>query len=194
MGRLNKNRRECRNFVIPGNKVLLRPMAKKDINDRYLSWINDSEVTRYMETGFFPVTLKELVQYYKRMTRSKTDVLFSIIKKADGTHIGNIKLGGINWIHRFADLGIMIGDKKAWGRGYGTEACDLLLGYAFKKLNLNKIILGVCSPHAAALKAYKKAGFRIEGRLTDMLHLDGSYIDKIIMGMNSREYLRKAKK
>ena len=66
----------------------------------------------------------------------------AILNKKTGAHIGNIKLGDINWIHRFSELGIMIGDKRYWGKGYGEEACKLVLAYAFDRLNLNKVILG----------------------------------------------------
>ena len=99
---------------IDGEKIALRPLREEDINDTYLSWLNDGEVTKYLETGTFPVTADELRKFYEAISKSKTDVLFAIIDKSTDTHIGNIKLGGINWVHRFADLGIMIGDKISW--------------------------------------------------------------------------------
>ena len=171
-----------------GKKVYLRPLNKKDINERYLSWLNDAEVTKWSMAGVFPTTRKDLEDFYKRKCASKTDIIFAIVAKGTGKHIGNIKLGDINWIHRFADLGIMIGERKYWGKGYGREACSLLLEYAFNRLNLNKIILGVYATHIPAIKAYKGAGFRSEGRLKKMLSLHDRYVDRVIMGVLKKDF------
>lgn len=175
-----------------GKRLYLRPLLKSDITERYLSWLNDAEVTRYIETGLFPVTKKDLEEFYKKIKVSKTDIMFAIIDKKHDLHIGNIKLGGINWVHRFADLGIMIGDKAYWGRGYGEEACRLLLGYAFNRLNLNKVTLGTYATNLAALKTFKKVGFKIEGRIKKLLSIDGKYVDHVLMGILHSEYNKKA--
>ncbi len=167
---------------------MLRPICEKDINRKYLSWINDKEITKYMATGTFPTTFKELRDFYNEITKSKTDVMFAILDKKHNFHIGNIKLGNINWVHRFADLGIMIGEKKYWGKGYGQEACKLLLEYAFNRLNLNKVILGSYANHKPAIKAYQEVGFTIEGRIKKLLNFEGNSVDKIIMGISQSEF------
>jgi [ribosomal protein S5]-alanine N-acetyltransferase len=174
---------------LTGKKINLRPLCRSDINERYLSWLNDYEVTKYMETGIFPTTFAELKDFYDVMRNKRNSVLFAIVAKKKDLHIGNIKLGNINWIHRFADLGIMIGDKKFWGRGYGQEACDMLLEYAFRRLNLNKVTLGVCANHKSAVKAYKNVGFEIEGRIKKLLNFEGGYVDKVIMGVLKDKYV-----
>lgn len=174
-----------------GERLYLRPLLKSDITERYLSWLNDAEVMKYIETGKFPVTKKDLEEFYKKIKSSKIDIMFAIIDKEHELHIGNIKLGGINWVHRFADLGIMIGDKAYWGKGYGEEACRLLLGYAFNRLNLNKVTLGFYATNVAALKTYKKVGFKIEGKIKKLLSIDGKYVDHILMGILQSEYNKK---
>jgi len=176
---------------LEGKKIVLRPLSEDDINERYLSWVNNREITRYMETGIYPTTLKELQSFYKKIANSKSDIMFAILNKRNMLHIGNIKLGSINWVHRFADLGIMIGEKKFQGRGYGQEACRLVLEYAFKRLNLNKIILGVYGDHKLAITVYQKVGFRIEGRIKNLLYKDGEYCDKVIMGIAREEFLKR---
>lgn len=190
MTKNNRGNQKNKNKIVflEDKKVILRPLQEEDINERYLSWVNDREVTKYMETGIFPITLKELREFYKRISKSKTDIIFAIVDKKNNLHIGNIKLGSINWVHRFADLGIMIGERKYWRKGYGQEACRLLLEYAFNRLNLNKVILGVYSVHKPAIKAYQRVGFKIEGRIKRMLRLEGKYVDKIIMGISRKEF------
>lgn len=175
---------------IIGKGIYLRPLRKIDINKRYLSWLNDTLVTKYMETKFNPPTLKDLDNYYEELKNSKSNEMFAIVTSAKNEHIGNIKLGNINPNHRYADLGIMIGERKYWGKGYGQEACRLLLGYAFKRLNLNKVILGVYENHAAAIRTYQNLGFKIEGRIKDLLNFEGKYADKIIMGISQQKFLK----
>jgi RimJ/RimL family protein N-acetyltransferase len=175
---------------LKGRRVMLRPLALRDINRRYLAWLNDQEVTAYLETGVFPTDMRELKNFYKKISNSKTDMMFAIIDKRTDLHIGNIKLGAINWVHRYADMGIMIGEKRYWGRGYGGEALGLVLGYAFKRLNLNKVILGVYSNHRRAIGMYEKAGFHIEGRIKKLLRSEGRYVDKIFMGISQRDFLK----
>ena len=102
----------------------------------------------------------------------------------------DIKLDNINWVHQYASLGIMIGDKKSWGRGHGREAVDLLLDYAFRRLNLNKVTLGVYGNHKSAIKSYLKSGFKIEGRIKKLLNYEGKYVDKVVMGILKKEYIK----
>lgn len=173
---------------LEGKNVALRLLDENDINGGYLSWLNDREVTRFTETGIFPTSITELKGYYKRISGSRNDVMFAIIIRENNVHIGNIKLGGINWIHRHADLGIMIGEKKYWGKGFGEEACNLLLGYAFKTLNLNKVILGVYGNHEAGMRTYQKAHFAIEGRIRDYYNFNGKFVDKVIMGISKKTF------
>ena len=101
---------------LTGKRIYLRPLAKSDINKRYLWWVNNSEIGRFLEVALFPTTQKELLDFYNRIKRSKTDLIFAIVTKDKNRHIGNIKLGNINYIHRYGDLGIIIGEKNFWGR------------------------------------------------------------------------------
>ena len=173
---------------LKGERIFLRPMSSSDVNQRYLSWINDAQIARFIDAGFFPTTKKDLDEYYRNIKLSKSDIMFAIVENKNRKHIGNVKLGGINWVHRFADLGILIGDKACHGKGFGTEACILVLEYAFKRLNLNKVFLGCHSNNIAAIKAYKKVGFKIEGRLRKMLNVDGKYVDKVLMGILQSQF------
>lgn len=176
---------------INGGRIILRPLEKKDINKNYLYWFHDAEVTKYLDAGIFPMTMKQLEAFYASLGGNRNDVLFAVVLKSNKKHIGNVKLGNINWIHRFADISIVIGEKQYWNKGYAGEAFRLMLDYAFRKLNLNKVILGVYSPHAAAIKSYLKIGFKIEGRLKKMIHFEGGYVDKVMMGILKSEYLGK---
>jgi len=179
-----------------GSLVLLRPLERADLNERYLSWVNDPEVTRYTEVGTFPSTAEDLENYYRGVTDSKDYVMLAVVEKKSGRHIGNAKLGPIHWIHRSATFGILIGEKDLWGKGVGIEATRLMVEYGFGRLNLRRIDLGVFAEHEAAVKCYEKVGFKIEGRMREDLFQGGEYKDRLWMGLLRSEYkpLRRGKR
>jgi len=171
-----------------GSRVYLRPLGHEDLNARYLGWLNDPQVTRYMETGTFPTTARDLQKFYDEVTGSRNQVILALEDKKSGLHIGNVKLGPIYWIHRCATFGIMIGDKKFWGKGVGLEATRLMVEYGFDRLNLRRIDLGVFADHDAAVRCYEKAGFKLEGRMRESLFRDGKYLDRLWMALLRSEY------
>lgn len=175
-------------YFIMGEKLYLRPLGKSDINERYLGWINNPEVTEHMATGAFPSTIEKLEEYYRGMTTSHNHVILAIVDKDSHTHIGNITLNDIEWVNRRANLGIMIGDRDFWGKGYGTEATRLMIRYAFDRLNLHKLWLGVNASHTSAIRLYEKVGFEVEGRSKDGCYRNGTYHDSIIMGITAEKY------
>ena len=171
-----------------GAQVYLRPLQRSDLSDRYLGWLNDPEATRYLETGLFPSTMRDLERFFDNVTGSRAEVILAIVHKKSGLHIGNIKLGPINWVHRGATLGILIGDRKFWGQGLGEECVRLTVEYGFSKLNLHRIDLGVFAEHESAVRCYEKAGFKIEGRFREELFQGGQYKDRLWMGLLRSEY------
>jgi [ribosomal protein S5]-alanine N-acetyltransferase len=173
---------------VSGPKIFQRPLCRADINERYLDWLNDPEVTRYMETGIFPTTMLDLEKYYAEVATSRNNVILAVIDKKSGRHVGNVKLGPIHKIHRKATFGIMLGEKKFWGRGIGIEATRLTVEYGFYRLNLQRIDLGVFAEHASAVRCYKKVGFKVEGRLRQDLFQDGEYKDRLWMGLLRSDY------
>lgn len=174
-------------FFLETERTGLRPVSVADATDDYLRWMNDSEVTRGLETGIFPTTKESLTSFVEKTSASKDNVFLAIIDKASGKHIGNIKLGNINWVHRHGELGILIGDKAAWGKGFGTDACRLLVEYAFGKLNLHKVWLAVFANNPSAIKVYERLGFVEEGRLKEHVFSEGNLVDKILMSVFNKK-------
>lgn len=174
-------------FFLETEKTGLRALTTADASDDYLSWLNDKEVTRGLETGAFPATKESLAEFITNTSRSKENVFLAIIDKSSGKHIGNIKLGNIHWIHRHAELGILIGDKSAWGKGFGADACRMLVEYAFTKLNLHKVWLAVFSNNTGAIQLYRKLGFVEEGNLKEHVFSDGKFHDKLLMSVFNRQ-------
>lgn len=172
---------------LEGKKCFLRPVEESDVTEEYVGWLNDPEITRYLGLGRFPMTLEELRASVERFKSSKSDILLAIIDRETGRHIGNVALNRINWVHRNADTGLVIGAKEFWGKGYATEAWGLLLRYAFGSLNLHKVIATVVAGHDSSQAALEKLGFQVEGRGREEFFLDGKYLDYVRLGMLAGE-------
>ncbi len=178
-----------------GKRIYLRDLGEADLGGPWFDWMNDQEVTRFLESGRISNSPEAMRSYFQNVVQNPDNVMLAIVETATDKHIGNIKMGPINRTHRFANLAIMIGDKDYWGKGYGREAWDLMVTYGFETLDLHKITLGVYADHPSAVNLYKKVGFKIEGTLRKQLYRDGTYHDKYVMGMLREEYseVRKGK-
>ena len=174
-------------FLI-GDKIYLRGLEREDLTGEYFQWLNDYDVTRALASGRTPNTPEAMEKYYLEVTGSSTDVIFAIVEQETDRHIGTVKLGSINWVHRSAEFGIMIGAKDCWNKGYGTETAKLVLDYGFRRLNLHKVVLSGVVENKGAISSYEKAGFKHEGLIKKLLFIDGEYHDKVIMGITRDEF------
>lgn len=180
-------------FIV-GEKLYLRGIEKEDLSRNMFQWPNDSEVTHYMVLGAIPnsgsiyCSWNTLEEEYEKLRKSEKDIVFAIVDKESDNVIGIVGLYDISWIPRHAELRIVIGEKDFWGNGYGTEAIKLVVNYAFDKLNLGKVYLGVNAEHKRAIKAYKNAGFIEEGILRKEQYRNSKYYDAVRMSILREEF------
>lgn len=170
-------------YLLEGERIYLREVRLSDVNDNYYKWMNDIKVTQYLESRFYPNSMESLQEYVKSKQENPDEVFWAIIVKKDDTHIGNVKLGPIDWIHRLGDIGILIGDKNCWGKGYASEVIDIIVQYGFKTLNLHKLTAGNYSTNRGATKIFEKSGFKIEGILKQHCFCNGEYVDVVLLGL-----------
>lgn len=168
---------------INGERIFLREVRLTDVNETYYQWMNDPEITQYLESRFFPQSIESISEFVKKQTEDQSVVFLAVLLKKNGLHIGNIKLGPIDWVHRFAEVGILIGDKACWGKGYGNEAIGLVVKYAFKTLNLHRLVANCYQVNQGAIKAFQKNGFEIEGVWKKHHFCNGKYTDAILLGI-----------
>ena len=171
--------------MIYGDKTRLRRIEREDI-PTFVRWFGDPAVRDFLMINR-PISKAEEEKWFESQLNRQDSELFAI-ETADGIHIGNIELGSINWVHRQAELGIVIGEKEYWSRGYGGDAIRTLLRFAFQEMNLHRISLRVYQDNARGIRAYEKCGFRHEGRLREAIYRRGSYYDVLIMGILSHEF------
>lgn len=172
-----------------GDLIYLRVLEESDVNDVYLSWLNDHEVSRYLVVGIFPSTADDVRRWVTSFEDRTKAVAFAIVDKTTNQHIGNVTLYDINWVDRTAEWGTMIGRKEYWGKGYGTEARRLMIGYAFQRLGLRKITAGNVADNVASIESNKKLGFKQEGLLREQVWADGKFHDVVRLGLLRRDWL-----
>jgi [ribosomal protein S5]-alanine N-acetyltransferase len=144
-----------------GKHCILRPLLVEHVTPHYVAWLNDPEVSRYLESRFVIQTL-ESVRDFVGSQRERGSSLFYGIWALNETHIGNIKLGPIDHNHLTSDLGFLIGDRDFWGKGIASEAITLIVKLGFD-MGLQKITAGSYENNLGSAKALKNAGFTKEG-------------------------------
>ena len=172
-------------------KVFLRPLKEEDVNENYLSWFKDKQVTKFLWVDGDSLTVEIVKNYIKQGYDTKSYFMYAICLKENGKHIGNLKIGPIDYKHACSDLVTVIGDRTQWGKGLATEAIQLGIKLAFEKYNMRKLSAGMISGNIGSIKAYTKAGFIIEGSLKDQYVVNNEYQDKVMVGCFNPNYVRK---
>jgi RimJ/RimL family protein N-acetyltransferase len=173
---------------IIGSKIMLREYRREDL-EHMRKWVNDPEVADKLSDIFlFPHSVVQTENFLNGKLEGKGDPGFVIAEKESGAYIGQIDLMNLDWKNRVTRFGIVIGNAKQRGCGYGSEAIRLLQQHTFERLNLNKIELEVYDFNTNAYQCYLKCGFKEEGRLRQGYYIHGRYHDKIIMGILKSEY------
>ena len=160
--------------VLRGEKVTLRPARESDA-EHFVRWFADMEVTRFLARRM-AITLQQELEFLKRIGESKDDVWWVI--EVESTAIGATGIHGINWLDANGTTGIMIGDKASWGKGYATEAMQLRTRYAFRELNLHKLITEVDTENEASRKALERNGYRTVGIRNEQTFREGKWKDR----------------
>jgi [ribosomal protein S5]-alanine N-acetyltransferase len=171
------------NYFLTGQNIYLREVRISDVTESYYRWMNDPAITQFLESRFYPNSIDSLKEYVKSKQTDSTNVFLAIVIKENHRHIGNIKLGAINRIHRFADVGIIIGEKDCWGKGYASEALTLVTKYAFDTLNLHKLTAGCYEMNQGSVKAFQKVGYYIEGIQKSHFYYQGAYVDAVVLAI-----------
>jgi RimJ/RimL family protein N-acetyltransferase len=173
--------------IVPGERIFLSHPRQEDL-PLYARWFADLELTAYlgqMGTSFTPTQEEEWIN---KVLRGSDDKHFAIIVREGARLIGGVSLMNIKHRHGTAELGIAIGDKSAWGQGYGTEAVRLICDYGFTFLNLYNISLWFLSINERGRRAYEKAGFRPAGRVRGAVALNGRRYDKVLMDITREDF------
>ena len=170
-----------------GELVTLGPL-RRDLVPTYQRWMNDLAVVRNIGVMPLPMTLEREEGWFERAAKGEDSFLFTIYERASGLPIGNTSLMGLDWRSRTAEFGILIGEARGRGKGYGTETARLILDYAFVALGLHSVYLRVHEYNLAGRRAYAKAGYREFGRRRQSQQMGGKFWDTIYMDCLASEF------
>ncbi len=176
---------------LKGKRVSLHALEPHQLSEDspYFSWLDDLSTDMHTERSRFPNNYERMMNYYNRACQNNELVLLGIFENKSGQHIGNVSLKDLNWFSRRGWLGYMIGDQEMRGRGYATDAVIMMMYYAFKKLNLNRIHTTITTTNLPSLKVAERVGFIQEGVFREHMILGDEPRDVIAFGVLGREWL-----
>lgn len=155
------------------NEVCVRAFVCADI-PRKIEWINDPENNKYLHYDI-PLEYGKTLRWFQN---KDCDKRVDCVIEYNGMPVGLIGLLNIDPVHKKAELYISMGDTRYKRRGIGLRAVRLMLGFAFMKLDMNKVFLNVDAENEAACRLYEKAGFVCEGYFRQDLMHRGRLVDR----------------
>ncbi|PKK89756.1 MAG: GNAT family N-acetyltransferase [Candidatus Wallbacteria bacterium HGW-Wallbacteria-1] len=170
---------------LSGKKVYLSPVNIDDA-EKYAEWLNDMDVTVNLTLSNMIISTALERDLLVRLSTSHDS--FAIVSKDTDKLIGNCGFLNVDQLNRKAEVGIFIGDRNYWNKGYGTEALTLLLDFGFNVRNFNNIFLTVKDFNARAIKCYEKLGFKVIGRRREASIFGDRKYDDIFMDMLPDEF------
>ncbi len=179
--------------VFKGELVRLSAFDHEELGRAYAAWNRDSELNRLLDSGASVLhSAKAGVAFFEKMIKEDSPAhhFFSIRALDDNRLLGDINLDVVtNWIGRNAFVGLGIGNREDWGKGYGTDAMKIMLRFAFTEINLYRVTLTVFEYNPRAIRSYEKVGFQHEGRLRGALLKDGKRWDMLYMGILREDWM-----
>jgi len=182
--------------MLEGKRVRLRSFELSDLNEIMKHW-NNMELRNLLgSVDRGPAGRNDEEEFIKRTWKQRQErsaFTFAIETIADNKLIGGTGIFEIDWTSRSAVTGISIYNPEYWGKGYGQESMNLILGFAFRNLNLNRVELETFDFNKRAQRCYLKVGFKEVGRRRKAKFIDDKYHDDIIMDILKEEWLTKTK-
>lgn len=177
-----------------GKNIYLRAPCAADIEGRWYQWFSDPEVTQYLGDRFWPNTIESQVAFYESIKNSKDRLVLCICLSETDEHIGVCNLSFINWVHRHADVALVIGEKKYRNGAIAVETMSLLLDIAFNRLNLLNLRTSHISTNPYTPLLEKMFGFREVGRFKKLSFFRGEYVDSVFSQLSRDDWADRNKR
>lgn len=164
-------------------RLILHEINESYITETYVNWLNDPDINMYLESRHITHTLESVRAFINNIVISSNAKMYALIDVESNKHIGNIKLGNIDYINKRSEVGLIIGDRNFWGKGYATEAIKAIVSYAFDELCLNKINAGMYVGNIGSYKAFLRAGFKLDCIQREHFCRNGVFEDSYLMSI-----------
>ena len=172
---------------LEGERVVLRRHTPENLPE-FRRWYQDPEVARLARYQDGPMLVDEIDRFFAARAVGNESLAMAIHVRADGRLVGTCAFSQLDPDNGSALFHITIGEKAAWGRGYGTEATQLMLGHAFDTLRLHRVALSVFEFNERAVRTYQHCGFSIAGRARESIWRDGRWWDELAMSILDSEW------
>lgn len=174
--------------MLAHGSVYLRPAEREDV-PRFVGWLADARTTRTL-SFLAPPSIAQEEAWFERAVaaQGRERWQFVVCRREDDRPVGVVGLDEIDLVNGSSPFGIFIGDAADRGRGYGSDAVEAVLGFAFGELRLERVWLDVFAFNDGAIRVYERAGFVREGVLRHALWRDGRWSDVVRMAILADEW------
>jgi RimJ/RimL family protein N-acetyltransferase len=173
--------------AIPGQRVVLRRHRSENLR-AFMKWYSDPEVARLTRYQQGPLSADEIQRFFYGRIMGADFLAMAIHIRETNQLIGTCAFSQLDGDNGSTLYHITIGEREAWGKGYGSEATSLMVDHAFGRLGLHRVALTVFEFNPRAIRAYEKVGFVEEGRARDAILRDGRYWSEIHMSILAGEW------
>jgi RimJ/RimL family protein N-acetyltransferase len=167
---------------LDGDRVVLKRHVPGNLA-AFMRWYADPEVSRLTRYQDGPMARPEIERFFQARVLGTDSLAMAIHERASDRLLGTCAFSQLDGENGSALFHITIGEKDAWGKGFGTEATRLMLEHAFERLRLHRIGLSVFAFNERAIRSYRRAGFVIEGRAREAIRRDGRWWDEVEMSI-----------
>lgn len=175
-------------MILDEQGIYLRPLEVSDISQKYVDWLNDPDVNRYLETRHEEQTIDSCTEFVRSCIHNPNEYLFGVFDKESDCHIGNAKIGSINNLYKRGQISLFIGEKSYWHKGYGSKIIAALTKYGFIELGLQKIEAGCYETNLPSLRAFLKNRFTVEGFFREHIEIKERRFGCFWLAILRREY------
>lgn len=166
-------------YFTDDGRFYLRMLTADDVTASYEAWFRNPDVTEFLDSR--NVTMAESQEYIRNGHESRSFFMYGIFDSSNNVHVGNVKIGPINWAHGTSDLVTIVGDTRYWGKGVATAAIKAGNQVAFSKYGLRKLSGGIARGNTGSIKAYTRAGWVIEAVMIGHHLINGEPRDRIVV-------------
>lgn len=168
--------------MLHGRLVSLCPQELADVAVIH-EWYLDGVTAALM--GDLPRSLASRQRQFEALADEvgRTWFAFMICRLTDGVAVGRIDLFHIDHVNGSAAFGLAIGDSSQRGRGYGGDAVDALVDFAFGQLRLERVWLLTDEHNERAQHVYRRCGFSVEAGERRAFYQDGRFTNDVRMSM-----------
>tara|TARA_B100000315_G_scaffold224282_1_gene229683 strand:+ start:4936 stop:5505 length:570 start_codon:yes stop_codon:yes gene_type:complete len=174
-----------------GKQIYFRHPVEQDVKGKWHEWFSDEEITKYMTDRFWPNSKEAQLIFYKSLFKNKDKLVLSIVNKSNDEHIGIISLSSINWVHSYADIALVLGEKEYRKGSIAVEAFSMMLKVAFIRLNLKNVKSAYNTLNKESEALHRLMKFNKVGVYKKLACIDGNDVDVIVEMLDRRSWIKR---